>query len=124
MCRVLKVQRSGFYAWLTQPQSDRSIEDARLLARIEDFYLASGGGYGSRNIYRDLKESGERVGKHRVVRLMRAHGLRSIRSPQRYRYRTGKPSAVAPNKLQRQFTVPASDLAWVTDITYLRTAEG
>ena len=124
MCRVLKVQRSGFYAWLTQPQSDRSIEDASLLARIEDFYLASGGVYGSRNIYRDLKESGERVGKHRVVRLMHAHGLRSIRSPRRYRYRTGKPSAVTPNKLQRQFTVPASDLAWVTDITYLRTAEG
>ena len=69
-------------------------------------------------------EFGHALGKHRVERLMRAHGLRSVRSPQRYRYKTGKPSAVAPNKLQRQFTVPAPDQAWVTDITYLRTAEG
>ena len=95
-----------------------------MLALIEESYLASGGVYGFRNVHRDLKEAGESVGKHRVERLMRAHGLRSVRSPQRYRYKTGKPSAVAPNKLQRQFTVPAPDQAWVTDITYLRTAEG
>ena len=124
MCRVLRIQRSGFYAWSAQPQSTRAIEDARLLALIEESYLASGGVYGFRNVHRDLKEAGESVGKHRVERLMRAHGLRSVRSPQRYRYKTGKPSAVAPNKLQRQFTVPAPDQAWVTDITYLRTAEG
>lgn len=124
MCRILKIQRSGFYAWLSQPQSARAIEDVRLLARIEESYLASGGVYGSRNVHRDLREAGESVGKHRVARLMRVHGLRSVRSPQRYRYRAGKPSAVAPNKLQRQFTVPEPNQAWVTDITYLRTAEG
>ena len=124
MCRVLKVERSGFYAWLAKPQSDRAIEDARLLTLIEAAYLASGGVYGSRNIHRDLIESGERVGKHRVARLMRENGLRSVRSPQRRRYKTGKPSVVAPNRLQRQFTVAGPDQAWVTDITYLRTVEG
>ncbi|HDB7619045.1 IS3 family transposase [Pseudomonas aeruginosa] len=124
MCRVLKVERSGYYAWLAKPRSARSIEDARLLKLIEEAYLASGGVYGSRNIHRDLIEAGERVGKHRVARLMRENGLRSVRSPQRRRYKTGKPSVVAPNRLQRQFTVPEPDHAWVTDITYLRTAEG
>jgi putative transposase len=47
MCHVLKVHRSGFYAWLKKPLSDRAIEDQRLLKRIETFYEASGGTSGS-----------------------------------------------------------------------------
>ena len=34
------------------------------------------------------------------------------------------PSVIAPNRLQRQFTVDRPDSAWVTDITYIRTWEG
>ena len=124
MCRVLKVERSGYYAWLKCPQSARAKDDARLLAYIEESYLASGGVYGSRNVHRDLTEAGERIGRKRVERLMRQKGLRSVRSPLRRRYKGGKPAVVAPNRLQRQFTVKQPDLAWVTDITYLRTAEG
>lgn len=124
MCRVLKVERSGFYAWLAQPLSARAIDDARMLKLIEEAYLASGGVYGSRNIHSDLIDAGEKIGKHRVARLMRLHGLRSVRSPQRRRYKSGKPSVVAPNRLQQQFVVAVPDHSWVTDITYLRTAEG
>lgn len=123
MCRVLKVERSGFYAWLKQPQSTRAREDARLLVMIEEAYLVSGGVYGARNVHRDLTEAGERLGRKRVERLMRERGLRSVRTPRKRRY-GGKPSVVAPNRLQRQFTVEQPDQAWVTDITYLRTAEG
>jgi len=124
MCRVLKVERSGYYAWLKQPLSARAKEDARLMVHIEGSYHASGGVYGSRNVHRDLTEAGERVGRKRVERLMHQHGLRSVRSPLLRRYKGGKPAVVAPNRLQRQFTVERPDLAWVTDITYLRTAEG
>jgi putative transposase len=46
-----------------------------------------------------------------------------VRTPRKRRY-GGKPAVVAPNRLQRQFTVEQPDQAWVTDITYLRTAEG
>jgi transposase InsO family protein len=60
----------------------------------------------------------------RVDRLMRKHGLRSVRSPPKRRYKSGKPAVVAPNRLQRQFTVDQPDRSGVTDITYLRTAEG
>jgi len=34
MCRVLKVARAGFYAWLHQPDSNRAIEDERLLGLV------------------------------------------------------------------------------------------
>jgi putative transposase len=123
MCRVLKVERSGFYAWLKQPQSTRAREDERLLVMIEEAYLASGGVYGARNVHRDLVEAGEQLGRKRVERLMRERGLRSVRTPRKRRY-GGKLAVVAPNRLQRQFTVEQPDQAWVTDITYLRTAEG
>ena len=46
MCRVLKVARAGYYAWLHQPDSNRAIEDKRLLDLIRDSYVASGGVYG------------------------------------------------------------------------------
>ena len=43
MCRVLKASRSGFYAWLHQPLSDRAIEDGRLLGLIRASHAASSG---------------------------------------------------------------------------------
>jgi putative transposase len=63
MCRVLKVARAGFYAWLHQPQSNRAIEDERLLGLIRDSYVASGGVYGSPRVFADLLEAGEACGK-------------------------------------------------------------
>jgi len=36
----------------------------------------------------------------------------------------GKPSLVVPNQLQRQFQHDEPDIAWVTDIAYIRTHEG
>jgi len=47
----------------------------------------------------------------------------------RHGYRTrgwsvGRPSAVVPNLLQRQFTVTRRNKVWVTDITYIRTWQG
>ncbi|MBD8880865.1 IS3 family transposase [Rhodanobacter sp. 7MK24] len=109
---------------MKQPLSARAKEDARLMVHIEESYLASGGVYGSRNVHCDLTEVGEHISRKRVERLMRKHGLRSVRSPLRRRYKGGKPAVVAPSRLQRQFNVAHPDRAWVTDITYLRTAEG
>ena len=48
MYLVLKVERAGFYAWLHQPNSNRAIQDDRLLGLIRDSYVASGGVYDSR----------------------------------------------------------------------------
>jgi putative transposase len=124
MCRVLKVQRSGFYAWLKEPVSARAAEDERLLHRIRDFWQASHGVYGSPRIHRDLREAGERCGENRVARLMRINRIRALAATPRPRYRAGRPAIVAPNHLQQVFTASRPDQAWVTDITYLRTDQG
>src|SRR5690242_2189536 len=124
MCQVLGVAPSGYYAWLAHPISNRAQEDARLLRLIRASFKASQGIYGAPRVFLDLREAGETCSKHRVARLMRENHLRA-----RHGYRTrgwsvGKPSAVVPNLLQRQFTVTRRNKAWVTDITYIRTWQG
>ena len=75
-------------------------------------------------VFLDLREAGERVGRKRVARLMREHRIRAIRGYKKPRHLAGVPSVIAPNRLQRQFTVDQPDSAWITDITYIRTWGG
>lgn len=124
MCRVLKVARAGFYQWLHKPMSDRAIEDQRLVGVIRNSYAASGGVYGARRVFGDLREAGETCGKHRVERLMRANKIKAIRGYKAPRPIAGRPSILSPNRLNREFTVSAPNQAWVTDITYIRTWQG
>jgi putative transposase len=124
MCRVLRVQRSGFYAWLRQPLSDRGREDLRLLGLIRSFYAESGRLYGSPRIHKDLKEFGEHCGEKRVARLMHQDGIRAQRGYMRPRHKSGPPAVVAPDRVKRQFSIAQPNQVWVTDITYIRTYEG
>ena len=55
MCRVLGVQRSGFYAWQRRPHSERHREDQRLLGMIKQAWLESGTVYGNRKVTDDLR---------------------------------------------------------------------
>lgn len=124
MCRVLGVARSGFYDWLARPLSDRAIEDQRLLVLIRASYVASGGVYGARRVFLDLREAGETCGRHRVARIMRINKIKALRGYRAPRAIKGRPSIIAPNRLKREFTVATPDHAWVTDITYIRTWQG
>jgi putative transposase len=121
---VLKVSRSGFYQWLHKPLSDRAIEDQRLLGLIRASYAASGGVYGAPRVFQDLCEAGETCGRHRVARLMCARKIKALRGYKAPRAIAGRPSIIAPNRLQREFTVERPDTVWVTDITYIRTWQG
>lgn len=124
MCRVLRVQRSGFYAWLKQPLSARATEDTRLLGLIRQFWLANGG---------RLRQPADSRRPHRGRRArgLQASGAFDAATPhssavgdEASRYRGGKPAVIPPNRLRQQFTVQQPDQAWVTDITYIRTHEG
>ncbi|NCF62697.1 MAG: IS3 family transposase [Gammaproteobacteria bacterium] len=124
MCRVLRVSSSGFYEWFGRPLSNHAREDQRLLVLIRASYAASGGVYGARRVFLDLRELGETCGKHRVARIMRVNGIKAIHGYKIPRGPYGRPSIITPNKLQREFTVEQPDRAWVTDITYIRTWQG
>lgn len=75
MCRLLEVSPSVFYEWVKRPLSVRAIEDQRLLVLIRTSYAASGGVYGQRRVFQDLREIGETCGKQRVARIMKANGI-------------------------------------------------
>lgn len=124
MCRLLGVSHSGFYEWLARPLSDRAVEDRRLLTLIRASYAASSGVYGSPRVFLDLREAGETCGKHRVARIMKTHNIRALRGYKAPRVIHGRPSIIAPNTLNRAFTVDHPDHVWVTDITYIRTWQG
>ena len=124
MCRVLGVQRSGYYAWLRHGASAREREDQRLLGLIKHHWLASGTVYGYRKITLDLREAGERCSRHRVLRLMKAEGLRAQVGYGRKPRHRGGPVGLVTNVLNRDFTPEAPNKVWVTDITYIRTYEG
>lgn len=123
-CRVLRVQRSGFYAWLKEPESSLAKENARLVGLIKAAYEESTESYGSPRICKDLREKGERCGENRVAKLMKAQGIKAIRRYRKPRYRYSRPALLTPNTLNREFSVAAPDLVWVTDITYVATSEG
>jgi putative transposase len=101
--------------------SERAREDQRLLALIEDSHGGSHGVYGARRVFGDIREVGETCGLHRVERIMRTNKIRAVRGYKSPRHIAGRPSLIAPNHLQRQFTVDAPNKVWVTDITYIRT---
>ncbi|MGC5892021.1 IS3 family transposase [Enterobacter roggenkampii] len=124
MCRVLNVARAGFYAWLHNPVSARDKDNQRLLTLIRDSYSLSGGVYGYRRVHGDLNEIGETCGKNRVGRIMQLNRIKAVRGYKAPRRIDGRPSVVAPNRVQRQFTVVRANQVWVTDITYIRTWQG
>ncbi|WP_204313173.1 MULTISPECIES: IS3 family transposase [Klebsiella] len=124
MCRVLCVARAGFYAWLHNPVSARDKDNQRLLTLIRDSYSLSGGVYGYRRVHGDLNEIGEICGKNRVGRIMQLNRVKAVRGYKAPRRIAGRPSVVAPNRVQRQFTVVRANQVWVTDITYIRTWQG
>ena len=123
MCRVLRVSRSGFYHGCTNPFGSRHRRHRRL-GLIRASYAASGGVYGAPRVFLDLREVGETCGKHRVARIMRENKIKALRGYKAPRAIAGRPSIIAPNRLQREFTVERPDHAWVTDITYIRTWQG
>lgn len=71
-----------------------------------------------------LQTAGERCGKNRVTRIMHDHKIKAQRGYRALRAVHGRPSILAPNTLNREFTVDAPDKVWVTDITYIRTWQG
>lgn len=126
MCGALQVSRSGYYAWRTRPVSPRAEANELLVGQIREEFQASRRTYGSPRIHASLKRKGARCGRHRVVRLMRLHGMRAT-SRRRHFPRTTQRDAqalAAPNLLWQDFSSPAPDRKWVSDITYIDTAEG
>jgi putative transposase len=125
MCKVLRVSRSGYYAWRRREPSPRELEDRRHAESIRRVHRESRGTYGSPRVYVALQQAGTPCGKHRVARIMREAGLRG-RAARRFRAVSTKRSdaPAPPNRLAGTFTASRPNEVWVGDVTQVRTREG
>lgn len=116
---------SGYYDWLKREPSAHAREDGELAQHIHRIFYANRGVYGSPRVHAELVALGLRCSRERTARLMREMGLAAKR-------RKSKPSgtrrrsdaSIAPNVLSRDFTAHAPNAKWVSDTTFVWTAEG
>ena len=125
MAEVLGVSRAGYYAWLRRPESERDGANTDLAERIRQIQDRVKYRYGAPRITAQLARDGSRVGHNRVAQVMRDNKLQA-RPQRRYRSTTKASESAVPaeNVLGRGFVVSTTNTVWVSDITYIATAEG
>ena len=125
LCDLLEVSTSGYYAWRDRPLSSRAIKNQQLITKLHCFYQASFRTYGAPRLHEDLLDSGERLSRNRVARLMRQANIKA-KTAKRFVITTHSKNTLvpAPDLIQRQFSAQKKDVAWVTDTTFIKTRKG
>jgi putative transposase len=116
-CDLLSISRSSFYYVL----KGESPENLALMRRIDELFLKYPF-YGSRQMVRQLRREGVRIGRHRVRRLMRLMGLQAI-------YQAPRTSDPHPEHriypyLLRNLVIDRPNQVWCADITYIPVQRG
>jgi len=123
----MKVSRSGFYNYLKyfQVQKPKDPTQEALEKKMKAIFKKSKRTYGSRRIVKALKAEGFNISRYRIRKLMRKLNLKA-KTPKRYRITTDSKHSysIAPNLVNRQFSVDGPDKVWATDITYVRILGG
>lgn len=120
MCRLYGVSRAGYYAWRRRSPSSRAVRDAQLVESIRTIHHKSRQTYGSPRVHAELRHQGERVGRRRVERLMREHGVQACSAGQ-YRRLPGLGQFFASVECRAHAVdVQHTDQIWVGDVTYLK----
>lgn len=123
MCKMLKVSRSGYYAWRRRQPSLCQRDNEDLLGHIRKIHTQSRRLYGSPRITEALKEQGLRCGKNRVARIMRKNSIRAEVKKRRFKRTTDSKHhyALAAHLL---IGPKQTEGVWVSDITFIPTSEG
>lgn len=125
MCTVLQVSRSGFYAWHNRVPSQRTERQQQLVQEIRRVHVGLQD-YGSPRVHRELVARQVQCSKNTVAKLMQQNEI-AARTRRKFRVVTTDSDHVlpiAPNILEQNFTVKTVNQVWLTDFTYIPTAEG
>jgi putative transposase len=125
MCELLDVSTTAYYDWCKRPKSVREKENDTLTELVKDVFKCQRNGCGTRSIKKALSRQDHRVSRRRIGRLMKKSGL-FCKTKRKFKATTNSKHnyPVAPNLLNRQFTVDKPNQVWVGDITYIWTTEG
>lgn len=124
--QLLKVPRSGYYAWLERSNTfqDKAREDEIILEEIRKICKEITG-YGYRRMTVELHNRGFLVNHKRVLRLMRENDL-LIKKKTAFKPTTtdsDHDNPVYPN-LIKNMPITHPDQVWVSDITYIQLDRG
>jgi putative transposase len=129
--RVLGVPASTYYDWRARQAapSQRQLEDAQLLEMIIKIRTAHefAATYGSLRVWLELRRQGVRVGRKRVERIMREHGLQGAFLRKGWKGGSTKQNSrhtAAPDLVDRKFDADEPNRLWVADLTRIMTGEG
>lgn len=124
MSRVFEVSRSGYYDWLNRKPTARAQENERLKIALRVAHKRCREVYGTRRLQPELVADGFIAGRDRIGRLRKELGL-SCKQRRKIKATTNSNHTlpVAPNLLEQKFAASQPNQVWVTDITYVPTAE-
>lgn len=121
-CRLLGVSRSGYYE--SQRRSSKPAL-CKTSVHLKAAFMASHQSYGSRRLVTAMKNQGFKIGRYKVRSLMRKASLKPVWKRKFIHTTDSKHNLpVAANVLNRQFNPAAPNMAYVSDITYIRTGTG
>jgi len=122
MCEFFQVSRSGYYDFVNR--MDEPDKDESIAREISECQQRSGKTYGYRRVKIWLERKGIKRNPKTVLRIMRKYGLLSeIRRRKKYK-QMGQQIHIYENKLNREFNADRPNQKWVTDISYIHTAQG
>jgi putative transposase len=128
-CRALRVSRSGYYAWIKRPESERKKQNDILTSEMKKIHEESRRTYGLPRIKEKLKSLGKSCGKERIRTLMKKAGISGL-NKRRFKIKTtdsnhSSPIAERVFKTEQPVTHPEKkNSVWASDITYVPTDEG
>jgi putative transposase len=121
----MKVSSSGYYKWTKKIPSAQEQRREMVVKEIKNVYEKSKCRYGSPRITVELNKNDITASQPFVAKLMKKENIRSI-VKKKFKVTTDSSHKypVAENKLMQNFTVTESNQVWVSDLTYIHTAEG
>ena len=122
-CGVLGFSTQAFYKWQASPICGRDLDDAHLTNAIVDIHRDDPE-FGYRFISDELERAGHEVGEGRVHRLCRQHRIWSTTTKKGRKNHKVPGPAVHDDLVNRDFSAPAPNVTWLTDITEHPTAQG
>lgn len=123
MCRFFQVSRSGYYDFLKR--KDMPTRDQQFAELISECQERCGKTYGYRRVQIWLmRKKSLYLNPKTVLRVMNKYGLLSeIRRRKKYKH-MGQQLHKYENLLNRDFRADRPNAKWVTDISYIHTAQG
>lgn len=127
-CSVAEVSRQAFYDWrLRQSAGPTAAElaEVELVELMREIHTEFDGTYGAPRMTVELANRGRVVNHKRVERLMAIHRIVGVyKAPKVRTTIPAEENPPLPDLIGRRFAPGAPDVAWVGDITYIRTGEG